>query len=197
MMMSGRFAASLAMLLAAAVLYLVAIGTHSWAASGQGVLTLGLWKFCMQLQGPGQGQSDLHHTWRCLPNKTDFSLAAQAFSMLAVLCYAVSFLLYLACIVLPSLARSRPLTMALCLLGFSVVCLQMMTMMVYGVKMDQLFRRVERVYFMRHLDPLTLASSFTFAIISSVLATAAGICTFLELRNLTLDDLRDAGVLPA
>ncbi|KAL8625728.1 hypothetical protein ACOMHN_044003 [Nucella lapillus] len=180
MMMSGRFATSLAMLLVAAVLYLVAIGTNSWSASGQ-ALTLGLWKFCMDLQGD--------RTWRCLPNKTDFSMAAQAFSMLAVLCYAVSFLLYLAYIVFPSLTKSRPLTMALCLLGFSVVCLQMMAMMVYGVKMEQLFRRVERRYFMHHLEPLTLAWSFAFAIVSSIIATAAGVCTFLELRNMALIDL--------
>ena len=51
---------------------------------------------------------------------SDFSLAAQAFSMLAVLCYAVSFLMYLAYIVFPSLGRSRSVTMALCLLGFSI-----------------------------------------------------------------------------
>ncbi|KAK7491929.1 hypothetical protein BaRGS_00016775, partial [Batillaria attramentaria] len=111
MLMSGHFAASLAMLLIAAIFYLVAIGTNSWSTSGQ-VLTFGLWKFCMDTEGKKE--------WRCVPNKTDFSLAAQAFSMLAVLCYAVSFLMYLAYIVFPSLGRSRPVTMALCLLGFSV-----------------------------------------------------------------------------
>ena len=51
---------------------------------------------------------------------SDFSLAAQVFSMLAVLCYAVSFLLFLAYIVFHSLGRSRTLTMSLCLLAFSI-----------------------------------------------------------------------------
>nr|KAG5703267.1 hypothetical protein BaRGS_034178 [Batillaria attramentaria] len=313
MLMSGHFAASLAMLLIAAIFYLVAIGTNSWSTSGQ-VLTFGLWKFCMDTEGKKE--------WRCVPNKTDFSLAAQAFSMLAVLCYAVSFLMYLAYIVFPSLGRSRPVTMALCLLGFSVVprggvckfqinfyiaddiqrrqtteycpqhpeeelramdadkdgkvfavlddcvahllvyrygdkqpfatynaggaafdprdvcfceiggrerlivadcqsdslhvldvrkhslefhrgkhtaimCLQIMTMIVYGVKVEQFFKRVEVIHFQRLLDPLTIAWSFAFAIVSSIIATAAGICTFLELRNIALEDLTGTAGIPA
>lgn len=184
MMMSGHFAASLAMLLLAAIFYLVAVGTNSWSTSGQ-VLTFGLWKFCVDTEGKKE--------WRCLPIKTDFSLAAQAFSMLAVLCYAVSFLIYLAYIVFPSLGRSRPVTIALCLLGFSVVCLQIMTMIVYGVKVEHFFKRVEVIHFQRYLDPLNIAWSFAFAIVSSIVATAAGVCTFLELRNIALEDLTGTG----
>lgn len=186
-MMSGQFAASLAMLLVAAILYLVAVGTNSWSVSGR-ELTLGLWKFCMDTTG--------NKVWTCLQNKTDFSLAAQAFSMLAVLCYAVSFLMYLAYIVFPSLGKSRALTMALCLLGFSIVCLQMMTMIVYGVKMEQLYKRVEVRHFQNGLDSLTIAWSFAFAIVSTIIATAAGVCTFLELRSIALDDLTGANSLP-
>ena len=71
-----------------------------------------------------------------------------------------------------------------------------MTMIVYGVKMEQLYRRAERVHFMRHLDPLTIAWSFAFAIVSSIIATVAGVCTFLELRNIALDDLTGARSMP-
>ncbi|XP_070194499.1 epithelial membrane protein 3-like [Littorina saxatilis] len=187
MLMSGHFAASLAMLLIAAILYLVAIGTSSWSTSRQ-ELSLGLWRFCMDIEGD--------KTWTCLPNNTDFSMAAQAFSMLAVLCYVVSFLMYLAYIVFPSLSKSRPLTMALCLLVFSIVCLQLMAMIVYGVKMEELHSRAESVHFMQHLHALNIAWSFAFAIVSSIIATASGVCTFLELRNVHLDELTGAGTMP-
>ena len=49
---------------------------------------------------------------------------------------------------------------------------------------------------MRHLDPLTIAWSFAFAIVSSIIATVAGVCTFLELRNIALDDLTGARSMP-
>lgn len=71
------------------------------------------------------------------------------------------------------------------------VCLQIMTMIVYGVKVEQYFRRVEVVHFHRYLEPLNIAWSFAFAILSTLIATAAGVCTFLELRNIALADMTD------
>jgi hypothetical protein len=72
----------------------------------------------------------------------------------------------------------------------------MMTMIVYGVKMEQLYKRLEIRHFHRHLEPLTIAWSFAFAIVSSIIATAAGVCTFLELRNIALDELTGANNMP-
>lgn len=69
-----------------------------------------------------------------------------------------------------------------------------MTMIVYGVKMEQFFKRVEVIHFHRYLEPLNIAWSFAFAILSSIVATAAGVCSFLELRNIAIADMAASGV---
>ncbi|XP_041359266.1 uncharacterized protein LOC121375730 [Gigantopelta aegis] len=183
MHMSSHFTASLALLLIAAIMYLVALATTSWSSSGE-ELTFGIWEFCFW------DIEDEKKKWKCLTSKADFTMAAQAFSILAVMCYAVAFLLYLAYIIFPTLSKSRPITMGLCLLGFCVVCLQIMTTIVYGVKVGDYFRKVEIRYFTHQLkESLMISWSFAFAIVSTLMATASGICTFLELRNITLEDL--------
>ncbi|XP_067678498.1 uncharacterized protein [Haliotis asinina] len=182
MHMSGLFASSLVMLLIAAVAYFISLATTSWSTSGKD-LAFGIWNFCYLHLMDGENRLT------CLPNKADFSMAAQAFSILAVMCYAVSFLLYLAYIVFPSLSKSRPITMGLCLLSFCVVCLQIMTMIVYGVKVGEYFRKVELRHFSHNLESLSISWSFAFAIVSTLVGTAAGVCTFIELRNITIEDL--------
>lgn len=69
------------------------------------------------------------------------------------------------------------------------VCLQIMTMIVYGVKVGEYFRKVELRHFNHHLDSLSISWSFAFAIVSTLVGTAAGVCTFIELRNITIEDL--------
>ncbi|KAL5016935.1 hypothetical protein ScPMuIL_006524 [Solemya velum] len=180
--MSVQFALSLAVLILAAITYFVSLATTNWSASGQ-VLRMGIWEFCVMNDGNG--------SWKCFPCIAEFSMAAQAFSILSVMCYACAFVLYFLYLIFPTLHKSRPLMMGLCLICFSVVSLQIMTMVVYGVKVRQYYFKIERKYFSALLEPLYMSWSFAFAIVSTILSTVAGICTFVELRNIALTAIVD------
>ncbi|KAK6171981.1 hypothetical protein SNE40_018394 [Patella caerulea] len=180
---SGQFVISLILLLLAAAGYLVALATTSWSISGQ-LLVFGLWQYCFLDTKP-----DGEKIWKCLTNNTDFTMVSQAFSILAVMCYFVAFLLYMASVLLSSLHRCRPMIMALCLLTFCIVSLQIMSMVVFGVKIGHYFKKLEDKHFDISLEPLTISWSSTIGIISNILATAAGVCLFLELRNVAMEEL--------
>ncbi|XP_064605362.1 uncharacterized protein LOC135470384 [Liolophura sinensis] len=181
MQVSPTFAASLALFLMSAVLFMAALGTRSWARSGQR-LTIGLWDYCANTQGQGDRE------WDCFSNYTEFTMATQAFSILAVVCYVSAFLLYLIYMMFPSLHQSRAATIGICLLGFSIVSLQIMAMIVFGVKVPEYFELLSRRHFTRIVNDLVVSWSFGLTIVSTLLGTVAGVCVFLELRNITMPE---------
>lgn len=63
MQVSPTFAASLALFLMSAVLFMAALGTRYWARSGQR-LTIGLWDYCANTE------SKEDQEWSCFSNYT-------------------------------------------------------------------------------------------------------------------------------
>lgn len=182
MAVSVHVGVSFFVLILAAACYVTSLVIGVWVESG-GMLTFGIWKFCIQ---------DIlkQSSWECKVNLSDFNMAAQTFSILAIMCYICGLFLYIVYLSCQSLHKSRPITMGLCLLSFSVVTLQIMTMVVFGVKVHQQFEEIGDKYFTEPPAPLRVSWSFTAAIVSTILATISGVCTSIEMRNITIDELQ-------
>ncbi|XP_052774084.1 uncharacterized protein LOC128212803 [Mya arenaria] len=183
---SVNFIASFTVLLIATVSFIVSMATKNWSASGAS-MKMGLWDFCVKRVDSA--------AWECFPVNTDFSVATQAFSILAAMCYACLFVLYFLCVVFPALHKARPLVIAMCLAAFATVSLQIMTLVVYATKNRELYSKIEKNYFPGvGLEELYLSWSYYFAIISTLMSTVTGALLFVEFKNLTFKSLYDLPV---
>lgn len=174
--MSVYFVASLAVLVLSAVAFFISLISTNWSASGQ-ELKMGIWDFCIF---PKQNA-----TWSCYPSNTDFSVAVQAFSILASTGYACAFVLYILFIIFETLHKSRPLIIGMSFIVFCIVCLQIMTLIVYALKNRELYRKVEKQYFRHDLDPLYVSWSYAFSLVATIIATASGCLLFVEFKNIS------------
>lgn len=181
MAVSVHVGVSFFVLTLAAACYVTSLVIGVWVESG-GMMTFGIWKHCVK-------DYLKQSTWKCKVNLSDFNMAAQTFSILAIMCYICGLFLYIVYLSCQSLHKSRPITMGLCLLSFSVVTLQIMTMVVFGVKVTQQFEEVSEAHFSDSPAALRVSWSFTAAIVSTILATISGICMSIEMRNISIVDL--------
>ncbi|ESP01311.1 hypothetical protein LOTGIDRAFT_157489 [Lottia gigantea] len=179
---SIKFIISLICLLLAAGFYFVALATSYWSVGR--LLIFGLWQYCYV-----SVETVIVKNWKCHPNNTDFTMSAQIFSILAVMCYLVAFLLFMISAFIPSKNKSRPVIMTICLLTFCIVSLQIMSMVVFAVKINEYFRKIQNKHFENEFETVTISWSFVIGIVSNVICTVSGVCIFVDLRNLAIDEL--------
>ncbi|KAL4235506.1 hypothetical protein ACF0H5_003904 [Mactra antiquata] len=172
---SVNVVAAIALITLGALSYVIAMATKNWSASGYR-MKMGLWDFCVN--------EVKNNTWSCFPVNTEFSVATQAFSILAAMCYCCLAVLYVLYFLFSGLQKSRALIIGTCLIAFAVVSLQIMTLIVYGTKHGDLYHTIDEEHFKNTLDVLYLSWSYYFAIVSTILATVSGVLLFLEFKHL-------------
>ena len=64
-----------------------------------------------------------------------------------------------------------------------------MTLIVYGVKNGELFRKVKRDYFAEELEPLFVSWAYAFSVASTLIATSSGSLLFMEYKNIVYQAL--------
>uniref|UniRef100_A0A0L8HP53 Uncharacterized protein n=1 Tax=Octopus bimaculoides TaxID=37653 RepID=A0A0L8HP53_OCTBM len=183
MTISIHSAVSFGVLILAGLCYVTSQVTDVWMES-DGLLSLGVWSFCVF--------STDTHSWSCEINFSGFNMASQTFSILALLCYLNAFFLYTLSMACRSLQKCRPIITGISCLVFFIVSLQIMTMIVFSVKVHHHTDDVTELHLGKDEKrlPLRLSWSFTAAIVSTILSTISGVCISIELRNIIVDEFQ-------
>ncbi|XP_063426371.1 uncharacterized protein LOC134710103 [Mytilus trossulus] len=161
-----------------ALMFVIAVSTNEWFLCGTKVKT-GIWNICLF-------QPASNH-WKCDSFKSDFAVAVQAFSVMCIFGYVLTVVFLIIFIKCPTSSSTMfSLTLSLCLLCLSIACLQMMTMIVYAIKVKDSIIDVIRMNFSQHSS--SMSWSFGLALISVVMTTVSAVLAFSEIRKITGGD---------
>ncbi|XP_046328843.1 uncharacterized protein LOC124112758 [Haliotis rufescens] len=108
-------------------MFLMAFASTEWLGLDEGI-SISLWKSCSK---DYKTQVWTCVAWDVLP---DFVRAAQGFCVVGILTYALSLMILVAYITVPTLQETRGVLIALCLLIFSAGCMTLMALIVMGIK---------------------------------------------------------------